>query len=68
MGWSLLPVLVSEGFRAPFIGFIKSGTCHVLRQVEIKNMLPNGTEVSTGLSGSSKTSLKSPTMGPTLSG
>ena len=40
-----IPVLVSEGYKAPFIGFIKSGTCHVLRQVEVKGTLPNGAEV-----------------------
>ncbi|XP_013418178.1 cyclic nucleotide-binding domain-containing protein 1 [Lingula anatina] len=35
-------VLVSEGFNAPFIGFIRSGECHVLRQVDVKHTLPNG--------------------------
>ena len=30
-----LLVLVSEGYKAPYIGFIKSGECHVLRQVEV---------------------------------
>ncbi|VDI41155.1 cyclic nucleotide-binding domain-containing protein 1-like [Mytilus galloprovincialis] len=28
-------ILVSEGYKAPYIGFIKSGECHVLRQVEV---------------------------------
>ncbi|XP_041454231.1 cyclic nucleotide-binding domain-containing protein 1-like [Lytechinus variegatus] len=37
-------VLVSEGFMCPFIGFVKSGECHVLRQVEVKEVLPNGKE------------------------
>ncbi|XP_033126095.1 cyclic nucleotide-binding domain-containing protein 1-like isoform X2 [Anneissia japonica] len=37
-------VLVSEGFMCPFIGFIKSGECHVLRQVEVNHKLRNGKE------------------------
>lgn len=35
-------VVVSEGYMAPFIGFIKSGECHILRQVEVMHTLPNG--------------------------
>lgn len=35
-------VIVSEGYMAPFIGFIKSGECHILRQVEVMHTLPNG--------------------------
>ncbi|KAL3858580.1 hypothetical protein ACJMK2_008854 [Sinanodonta woodiana] len=35
-------VLVSEGYQAPFMGFIKVGYCHVLRMVEVMQALPNG--------------------------
>nr|KAG5695553.1 hypothetical protein BaRGS_033975 [Batillaria attramentaria] len=35
-------VIVSEGYKAPFIGFIKSGECHVLRQVDVLHTLCNG--------------------------
>lgn len=35
-------VIVSEGYMAPFIGFIKTGECHILRQVEVMHTLPNG--------------------------
>ncbi|CAL1539399.1 unnamed protein product [Lymnaea stagnalis] len=35
-------VLVSEGYKSPFIGLIRSGECHVLRQVEVFNTLKNG--------------------------
>lgn len=28
-------IVASEGYKAPYIGFIKSGECHVLRQVEV---------------------------------
>lgn len=35
-------VIVSEGYMAPFIGFIKIGECHILRQVEVMHTLPNG--------------------------
>ena len=38
-------VLVSEGYKAPFIGFIKTGECHVLRQVEVLQPLPSGKKV-----------------------
>ena len=38
-------VIVSEGYMAPFIGFIKSGECHILRQVEVMHTLPNGKRV-----------------------
>ena len=30
---------------APFIGFIKTGECHILRQVEVMHTLPNGKRV-----------------------
>ena len=36
---------MSEGYNAPFVGIIKSGECHVLRQVEILQTLPNGQKV-----------------------
>lgn len=35
-------VLVSEGYKSPFIGFIRSGECHVLRQVDVMQTLKNG--------------------------
>ncbi|XP_053402840.1 uncharacterized protein LOC123548548 [Mercenaria mercenaria] len=35
-------VIVSEGYMAPFIGFIKTGECHILRQVEVMHTLSNG--------------------------
>ncbi|KAK2164336.1 hypothetical protein LSH36_65g00001 [Paralvinella palmiformis] len=35
-------VLASEGYMSPFIGIIKSGECHVLRQVEAWHHLSNG--------------------------
>ncbi|KAK7114445.1 cyclic nucleotide-binding domain-containing protein 1-like [Littorina saxatilis] len=35
-------VIVSEGYKAPFIGFIKSGECHVLRQVDVLHTLRHG--------------------------
>ncbi|KAL5022861.1 hypothetical protein ScPMuIL_002016 [Solemya velum] len=35
-------VLVSEGYKAPYIAFIKSGHCHVLRQVDVMQTLKNG--------------------------
>lgn len=35
-------VIVSEGYMSPFIGFIKDGECHILRQVEVMHTLPNG--------------------------
>jgi CRP-like cAMP-binding protein len=31
-------VLASEGYCSPFIGFIKTGTCHVLRKVDAVNL------------------------------
>ncbi|XP_064640814.1 cyclic nucleotide-binding domain-containing protein 1-like [Lineus longissimus] len=43
--WTTFPantVIVSEGYRSPFIAFIKSGECHVLRKVEIVHTLKNG--------------------------
>ena len=39
-------VIVSEGYKAPFAAIIKSGECHVLRQVEVLNKLKNGQQVS----------------------
>ena len=36
---------MSEGYNAPFVGIIKSGECHVLRQVEVLHTLPNGEKV-----------------------
>ncbi|XP_038070089.1 cyclic nucleotide-binding domain-containing protein 1-like [Patiria miniata] len=45
--WTKFPentVLVSEGYLCPFIGFLKSGDCHVLRQVEVIHTLPNGNQ------------------------
>jgi hypothetical protein len=41
-----IAVIVSEGYKAPFIGFIKSGECHVLRQVDVLHTLRNGKKVS----------------------
>ncbi|XP_019638376.1 PREDICTED: cyclic nucleotide-binding domain-containing protein 1-like [Branchiostoma belcheri] len=38
-------VVVTEGSKAPFIAFIKSGECHVLREVEALHKLPNGQRV-----------------------
>ena len=38
-------VIVSEGYKAPFIGFILSGECHVLKQLEVLGDLPNGEQV-----------------------
>ncbi|GFO25352.1 cyclic nucleotide-binding domain-containing protein 1 [Plakobranchus ocellatus] len=35
-------VLVSEGYKSPFIGFIRLGECHVLRQVDVLVTLKNG--------------------------
>ncbi|GFS16787.1 cyclic nucleotide-binding domain-containing protein 1-like [Elysia marginata] len=35
-------VLVSEGYKSPFIGFIRFGECHVLRQVDVLVTLKNG--------------------------
>lgn len=40
-----LVVIVSEGFEAPFIGFIKTGECHILRMVEVMHTLSNGRRV-----------------------
>ncbi|XP_072024805.1 cyclic nucleotide-binding domain-containing protein 1-like [Amphiura filiformis] len=43
--WTTYPentVLVTEGELCPFVGFIKSGECHVLRQVQVMHTLPNG--------------------------
>lgn len=39
-------VIVSEGYEAPFIGFILSGECHVLKQIEAIHTLPDGKTVS----------------------
>ncbi|XP_048759035.2 cyclic nucleotide-binding domain-containing protein 1-like [Ostrea edulis] len=35
-------LLVSEKYKAPYIGFIKSGVCHVLKQVEVMHTHTNG--------------------------
>ncbi|XP_074644693.1 cyclic nucleotide-binding domain-containing protein 1-like [Tubulanus polymorphus] len=43
--WKTFPantVIVTEGFKAPFLGYIKSGMCHVLRQAETIHTLRNG--------------------------
>ncbi|XP_033626476.1 cyclic nucleotide-binding domain-containing protein 1-like [Asterias rubens] len=45
--WTKFPentVLVSEGYLCPFIAFIKSGDCHVLRQVDVLQKMPNGSQ------------------------
>ena len=41
----MFSVLVSEGYLAPYIGFIKSGECHILRQVEVMHTLSSGKKV-----------------------
>jgi len=43
----VVSVIVSEGYKSPFIGFIKSGESHILRQVEVMHALPNGKRVCT---------------------
>ncbi|KAK3085643.1 hypothetical protein FSP39_006527 [Pinctada imbricata] len=43
--WMALPpntLIASEGYKAPYIGFIKKGECHVLRQVDVMHTLRNG--------------------------
>ncbi|XP_059167093.1 cyclic nucleotide-binding domain-containing protein 1-like [Physella acuta] len=43
--WMTYPpntVLMSEGYKSPFIGFILSGECHVLRQIEVLHTFKNG--------------------------
>lgn len=39
--WKIFLVLTSEGFLAPFIGFIEQGECHVLRKVDIAHTNKN---------------------------
>lgn len=39
---SPIAVLASEGFKAPFIAFIRKGECMVLRQVQARKTLANG--------------------------
>lgn len=39
-------VLASEGFRCPFIAFIKTGECHILRKVDVVKTAQNGNKVS----------------------
>lgn len=36
-------IITSEGFRSPFIGFIQSGSCHVLRKVDVRRPREDGT-------------------------
>ena len=38
-------VLASEGFRCPFIAFMKTGECHILRKVDVVKTTQNGTKV-----------------------
>ncbi|CAF1595441.1 unnamed protein product, partial [Adineta steineri] len=37
-------VIASEGFRCPFIGYLKIGECHVLRKVDVVKLEQNGTK------------------------
>ncbi|CAF1496626.1 unnamed protein product [Adineta ricciae] len=41
---SFLTVIASEGFRCPFIAFLKVGECHVLRKVDVVKLEQNGTK------------------------
>ena len=41
----LFPVIVSEGYKAPFIGMVLSGQCHVLKQLQVLQSLPDGNQV-----------------------
>ncbi|PAA93583.1 hypothetical protein BOX15_Mlig015972g1 [Macrostomum lignano] len=46
--WLTVPansVIASEGFKAPFIGYIQSGTCLLLRKLVANKTLKNGQEV-----------------------
>ena len=45
----MFSVLVSEGYKAPFLAIIKSGEAHVLRQLEVLQTLPNRKKVGTKL-------------------
>ncbi len=40
-----ISVIASEGYVAPYVGILKTGECHVLRQVEVLQTLPNGKKV-----------------------
>lgn len=37
-------ILASEGFRCPFIAFLKTGECHILRKVDVVKTAQNGTK------------------------
>ncbi|UJR26950.1 hypothetical protein I4U23_008258 [Adineta vaga] len=37
-------IIASEGFRCPFIAFLKVGECHVLRKVDVVKLEQNGTK------------------------
>ncbi|CAF4335365.1 unnamed protein product, partial [Adineta steineri] len=37
-------IIASEGFRCPFIGYLKIGECHVLRKVDVVKLEQNGTK------------------------
>jgi hypothetical protein len=38
-------VLASEGFRCPFIAYMKTGECHILRKVDVVKTAQNGAKV-----------------------
>lgn len=38
-------VLASEGFRCPFIAFMRTGECHILRKVDVVKTTQKGTKV-----------------------
>ncbi|CAF4483701.1 unnamed protein product, partial [Rotaria magnacalcarata] len=35
-------ILASEGFRCPFIAYVKTGECHILRKVDVVKTAHNG--------------------------
>ncbi|CAF0858697.1 unnamed protein product [Rotaria sordida] len=37
-------ILASEGFRCPFIAYMKTGECHILRKVDVVKTAHNGTK------------------------
>ncbi|CAF4857376.1 unnamed protein product [Rotaria sp. Silwood1] len=37
-------ILASEGFRCPFIAYMKTGECHILRKVDVLKTTHNGTK------------------------
>jgi hypothetical protein len=41
----LFLVLASEGFRCPFIAYLKTGECHILRKVDVVKTAQNGAKV-----------------------